>query len=256
MMYDFIQAMKKLNKRKEDVHKYGKKVLSLLPLLKIRDGYQLDFYCFGGDMGSRYEPYVCKANAKDPYIPTVYEDGTPVDFDERQRWRSLLGKDEEKDRQKHVPYDESKKIVDMLAYGEYNDIPPVLPYFEVPFTEEGILQAWLLDNITYFLPLFWHSKYNECFFILNNDEIDWGAALCDRNERLMRAKEAIAALDRKSLYPTVSINGDEGVVKLTYWNAWNGLGRNIVKISRRGNGVEFRKPEYENLVPYRCGLRF
>ncbi len=256
MMYDFIQAMKKLKERKEDIHKYGKKILSLLPLLKILDGYQLDIYRFGDDMGSRCEPYVCKADAKEPYIPTVYKDGTPVDFEERQRWRKFFGKDEEKDRQKHVPYDESKKVVDMLAYGEYNDIPPALPYFEVPFTEEGILQAWLLDNITFFLPLYWHCLYNESFFILNGGKIDWGAAESVNEEDLIKAKNAVIALQREPLYPSVTIDGDEALLKLTYWNAWSGLVREHIKANKYGYGIRFDEPIREVIVPYHSELRW
>ena len=114
LMRDFIQVMKVLNRREVDIHQYPKVVLLLLPLLKIKEGYELDFYNVGGQTGSRFEPYVCRADATEPYIPTVYEDGTPVEFIERHSLHlDLFGDMEEEPKKIHIPYDETKRVVDM-----------------------------------------------------------------------------------------------------------------------------------------------
>ena len=157
----------------------------------------------------------------------------------------------------HVPYDESKRVVDMLAVHEYDDIPQALPYFEVPFTEDGIMQAWLLDKITLFLPLFWHCLYNKKFFILNNDNIDWGFAESSKDEELKNVKNIITAMDREPLYPIIKIDGDEALLTLTYWNAWRGLVKECIKARRNGTCIVFdEKVERTILVPYESGIRF
>ncbi len=258
VMYDFIQTLQAMNKRKEDIHQYGKVVMQLLPLLKIKEGYELDFYQFGGDTGSRYEPYVCKAGATEPYIPTVYEDGTPVDFKERHSIHLDLWEEKEEVPKKiHIPYDESKRVVDMLAVHEYDDIPKALPYFEVPFTEDGIMQAWLLENISNLLPLFWHCNYNKVYYILNEDEIKWGAIDSYEDENFIEAREFIEDLDLSVLYPEIVIKGAKAQLTVHYWNAWRGLVRKDVKAMWQGKGVEFdENEEITVLVPYKSGIRF
>lgn len=260
VMYDFIQTLQAMNKRKEDIHQYGKVVMQSLPLLKIKEGYELDFYQLGGSMGSRYEPYVCKAGATEPYIPTVYEDGTPVDIKERHAIHlGLFDDDKEKKRKKkiHIPYDDSKRVVDMLTYPEYQDIPKVLPYFEVPFTEEGIIQAWLLENISNLLPLSWHCCYNEVCYILNEDEIEWGWVDSYEDENFIEAREFIEELDRGELYPTIEIKGDRALLTVNYWHAWSGLVNKEIKARWQGKGVEFDENEVRTvLVPYKSGIMF
>lgn len=256
LMSDFIQVMKVLNRREVDIHQYPKVISLLLPSLKIKEGYELDFYQIGSDMGSRYEPYVCRADATEPYIPTVYEDGTPVDYIERHTLHLDLFGDNNEPLKIHIPYDESKRVVDMLAYNECEDIPCAISFFDAPFTEEGIMQVWLLDNITNLLPLNWHSGYNRVSYILDEEEIDWGFVSDFNSKEFEYAEEAIWRMDRESLYPTVKVNGDEALLTVTYWNAWSGLVKMNVKASKKGSGVRFEEAERTTLVSYRSGLRF
>lgn len=257
LMRDFIQVMKVLNRREVDIHQYPKVILLLLPLLKIKDGYELDFYNVGGQTGSRFVPYVCRADATEPYIPTVYEDGTPVEFIERYSLHlDLFGDMEEEPKKIHIPYDETKRVVDMLAYDECKDIPKALSYFRVQFTKAGILQAWLLENISNLLPLNWHSGYNRVSYILDEEEIDWGFVSDFNSKEFEYAEEAIWRMDRESLYPTVNVNGDEALLTVTYWNAWSGLVKMNVKANKKGSGIVFEEAERTTLVSYKTGIRF
>ena len=229
----------------------------MLPLLKIKDGYELDFYQLGDNWGSRYEPYVCKAGATEPYIPTVYEDGTPVGFQERHSIHLDLFGEQEEAKNIHLPYDESKRVVDMLSVTENDDIPKVLPYFEVPFTEDGIMQAWLLENISNLLPLYWHCNYNEVYYILTEDEIDWGMIDSYKDETFIEVREFIEELDLSVLYPEIEIKGAKATLSVYYWHAWSGLVNKCVKAVWQGKGIEFdENVEKTVLVPYKSGVRF
>lgn len=258
VMYDFVQTLQAMNKRGDDIYQYSEVVLKLLPLLKIKDGYELDFYQLGIDRNSRYVPYVCKADATEPYIPTVYEDGTPVSFQERHSiYLNLFGDKKEAPKKVHIPYDESKRVVDMLSVTENDDIPKVLPYFEVPFTEDGIMQAWLLENISNLLPFYWHFNYNEVYYILTEDEIDWGMIDSYKDEKFIEAREFIEELDLSELYPEIEIKGAKATLSVNYWHAWNGLVNLRVKAIWQGKGIEFdENVEKTVLVPYKSGIRF
>jgi hypothetical protein len=67
----------------------------------------------------------------------------------------------------HIPYDDTQIIHGRIDWNEAEDVPPILPYFDVPFTEEGIMQAWLLDNLTDFMPKGWHSNYSAKDFVFD-----------------------------------------------------------------------------------------
>lgn len=105
-------------------------VLDELPLLKIRDGYELDAFQKGGCLGSRFQAYCCKAGSVVQYIPSTCS-----------------------------KYDDSMYIQGTISFDEADSVPDYMPYFNVPFTKEGIMQAWLLRNLTDFMPLGWHAGY-------------------------------------------------------------------------------------------------
>lgn len=60
----------------------------------------------------------------------------------------------------------------------------------------------------------------------------------------------------ENLLPSVSINGDETVVRYAYWNDWQGLVQATVSVKRDGSSVRFGEKEPNVLVPYRCGIMF
>ena len=263
LMRDFIQVMKVLNRREVDIHQYPKVILLLLPLLKIKEGYELDFYCAGDRSGSRFIPYVCRADATAPYIPFVYPDGSEaLPLREHCRKYKVLDKlflnADVPDAPKRIeqPYQESMRILKMIDFSGTKTIPPASSYFEVPFSVRGIMQAWLLDNISNLLPLNWHCGYNRVSYILDEEEIDWGFVDDFNSKEFEYAEEAMWYMDRESLYPTVKVDGDEALLTVTCWNAWSGLVKMSVKAHKKGSGIAFEEPVKEVLVPYKTGIRF
>ena len=152
----------------------------------------------------------------------------------------------------HIPYDDSQIIHGRIDWLEAVDIPPILPYFDVPFTEEGIMQTWLLDNLTDFMPKGWHSNYSKKTFIFDADCIK-GIFLDEEGKEV---REKLKSIDLKSLQPKIRIDGDKAVLEYAYWNDWRGLIRATTEVEKNSNSVNFTNPQTEVLVQYKCGIIF
>lgn len=135
---------------------------------------------------------------------------------------------------------------------------------EVPFTEEGIMQAWLLNSLTYFMPMGWHANYGQRYFIFDKLRIDDLFSHSDGDGQLtnilkeerMKVSDQVKDLDVESLFPTVAINGDKAMLEYTYWNDWSGMNKVKLPVKKVGNSVEFGEPEVKNILKYRCSLMF
>ena len=106
-------------------------------------------------------------------------------------------------------YDDSEVIGGTMPYEVAELIPDVLGYFSVPFTQEGILQAWLLDNASEFMPLGWHAGYGRKNFLFIVDDMDYLMQEeydIDENRDMRQAcRELLDMVDRKDLEPSVVI---------------------------------------------------
>ncbi len=201
-------------------------VMDELPLLKIREGYELDAFQKGDSLGSRFQAYCCKAGSTIQYDPA--KDGA---------------------------YDDSMYIQGTISYEEAECVPDYMPYFNVPFTKEGIMQAWLLRNLTDFMPLGWHSCYGSKTFVFDTSRIEdmfWPGNTSDR----MKVSEQVLALDLEALLPRVTISGNHATLEYAYWNDWRGLVKMTVDIEKDGNSVIFGESKEEVFVAYKSGLRF
>lgn len=211
-------------------------VIEKLPELKIREGYEFDAFQSGGLHGWTFQAYCCKEGASVCYDPSV-----------------------------HGEYDDSLRICDRIDPIEARRVPDPLIYFDVPFTKTGIMQAWLLDNISDFLPKGWHANYSVKYFIFNAERIDElfpekvdsddGLDDCLASYRL-RVRRSVLALDRERILPSISIDGDKAVLSYTYWNDWKGLVKVKTHAIRVGEGIKFLKPEEEVIIRYECGICF
>ena len=211
-------------------------ILDKLPLLKIREGYEFDAFQRGDDYGWVLQAYCCKEGANVHYVPS-----------------------------EHGDYDDSLRIHGRISWSEAECVPEALSYFEVPFTEVGIMQAWLMNNITDFMPKGWHSNYGLKHFIFETECIDKlfpkfvgeakglsGSLTRDRQE----VRNKVLALDIESLLPTITINGDSAIMEYAYWNDWRGMVRVRTEVIKEGNSVRFLESGSEVLVEYSCGIRF
>lgn len=202
-------------------------ILDKLPLLKIREGYILDVF----PSLMKCVPYCYKKGARVQYIPSV-----------------------------HGVYNDSLKI----NYCVPESVPEVLSYFEVPFTEVGIMQAWLLVNITYFMPVFGHARYGKEHFIFQTECIDRlfpesvGKSKGSLENRLklerQRVRDKVLALDIESLLPTITINGDSAIMEYAYWNDWSGMVKVRTEVIKEVNSVRFLQSEWKVLVEYKCSV--
>lgn len=201
-------------------------VLDKLPLLKIRDGYELDAFKVGGRMGASYQAYCCKQNSDIRFVPS---DG--------------------------VAYDDSMYIQGLISCQEAESVPDYMPYFNVPFTQEGIMQAWLLRKLKDFMPLDWHACYNMKTYVFETSRIE-NMFSPERTDDYMKVRRQVMALDLESLLPKVTIEGDSATIEYAYWNDWSGLVKVTMDVEKHGDKVTFGKPKGEVLVAYESGLRF
>lgn len=201
-------------------------VLDKLPLLKIRDGYELDAFRKGDSLGYRYQAYCCKAGSKVQYVPS--EDAT---------------------------YDDSMYIMDTISHEEAKNVPDYMSYFHVPFTKEGIMQAWLLRNLTDFMPLGWHACYGAKTFVFETSRIE-GMFSPENTSDRMKVSGQVLALNLEALLPNVNIAGNHATLEYAYWNDWRGLVKTTVDVEKDGDTVRFGEPDDEVLVTYKSGLRF
>lgn len=219
-------------------------IVAELPLVRVRDGYEFDAFKRGDDHGSMFQGYCCRAGSKKEYLP--HARGEKMSYQEM------------KDRKDSTPYSDEYFIQDLHPHYEVSDIPSAMEYISIPFTEEGVLQAWLLDNVHEFMPHNWHAGYDEKTFITDGESL---MDICTPegymdDEQMLQASKQMCELDEGSLLPKISIIGDDAVLELCYWNDWLGLVRARYTARRRGETVVFSEPESETLVPYDCGLCF
>ena len=229
-------------------------ILRKLPLLKIREGYELDAFQRGDNYGDILQAYCCKAGASKHYVPTQVKN-----VEETVKSNTLFGlfsKTENKNESKkiHIPYDDSLRIHGKIGWGEGEDIPEALTYFDVPFTEEGIMQAWFLDNLTDFMPKGWHCNYSCKDFLFDHDNFE------QKIEKTLskdpKVLKEFLKIDLESLLPKVLISGETATLEYAYWNDWSGMVKAKTTVTREGNTVKFSKPETIVLIKYDCGIMF
>lgn len=223
MAADFERFMDEQNFRQFDNIMF---VLDKLPLLKIRDGFELDAFQEGDGLGASFQAYCCKAGSTIQYVPS-------------------------EDR----AYDDSMYITGKLCYSDAQGVPAPLPYFAVPFTEEGIMQAWLLQHLPDFMPRDWHAGYSAKTFVFETETIEDMFAPGNTNERMI-VSEQVLALDLEALLPKVTITGRHASIEYAYWNNWCGLVKATESVEKVGNSVRFGKPQRNVLVEYTSSLRF
>lgn len=228
-------------------------VTNQLNLLEIKKGYELDAFQVGDDHGSRFQIYCCKEKSTNQYEPTqkrfVPKQG--IEMKLLGLIKTKITREAKEDV--HVPYNDSQYIQGLLSWDEAKDVPSPLPYFKVPFTREGIMQAWLLNCIPDFMPMTWHACYGSKHYIYNKESLD---KLFQDGERRMRVEEQFSEIDIDRLLPDVVVQGDKATLTMSYWSDWAGLVLLTVDVVREGSSVRFSEPNREVLVKYHCGIIF
>lgn len=197
-------------------------ILPQLPLLQIRKGYVLDAFKKGiYDFGWEYHLFCYK---KSYPIFKILEERKMKKF-----VKQIHDKDEKKSVIQSTDVDTS-----------------ILPYFTIPFTEEGIIQAWLLNNCSEFMPRFWHACYSDKTFMFDIGRVQQVGHICEK----------VNDLNIRSLLPSINMIGQEAFLEYAYWNDQSGLAKVKMKAMKVGDSVEFKEAENTIIVPYNCGTTF
>lgn len=211
-------------------------VLDFLPDLEIKEGFILNFFYSGSEYGKQVRGYCHQRGSTTRYIP----------FDDDGNLN---------------PYHDSMRIEDLLNWKATETVPPTLPYFKIPFTESGIMQAWILSNIEEFLPRTWHALYSNKYFIFDEDAIEdlFPESIEDEesiSRRNAQCGEKVRALDRCNLLPIIKIHDNTAVLEYAYWNDWKGLVKKSMIVNKENDSVSFQASEEHILVDYNCGIIF
>lgn len=221
-------------------------IFGFLTELSMKDGYVLGAFLVGEWLGARTQLYARLKNASREYRPIP-------DFDcwKMEEYSMILPGDKNPEVS---PYQEDMIISRGLAYFMTDTIPDYERYVQVPWTEMGIWQAFLLWDYSPSLQLRWHGGYRAHTYIFSND--------------LLNEKVVEQFADDPRLVPQVIIDGNSARVRFAYWRDWSGLVLKEFRCVRDGNGVRFfddapswdekDKPDYtrEVLYKYDCGIRF
>jgi hypothetical protein len=119
-------------------------------------------------------------------------------------------------------------------------------YIHVPFSKEGIWQAFLLYEMWRMLPLHWHANYAEATYILDMDDLrshTWDDSSLSKHTDLL---------------PHVNLNPEDStaIIHYTYWSEWQGLVATKLPVSMDNGVLKWGKREEEVLIPYNCGIVF
>lgn len=105
-----------------------------------------------------------------------------------------------------------KKTLKKISFKEAESVPDYMSYIHTPFTEEGIMQAWLLRNLTDFMPRSWHACYGSKTFVFGSCRIKDMFNPTNTSDR-MKVSNQVLALDLEALLPKVTITDNHATLE-------------------------------------------
>lgn len=228
---DFIEVFNSYDNKIVHVHD----LFLCLPDLKIKDGYVLDAY----QIDDASELYVHSIDAKHKYLPVTLF------------------------KRPHMKYNSNLIISKTLSSRYDYGIPDWLDYIEVPSTESGIWQAFLMWDFSTRLCTVWHAEYHKRIYILSPNALDNIAnEILEESEPFVYSdfvERLLAFKDDARIVPQVRIVGDKASISFAYWNPWQGLILAEYQCELIGNGkIRFLKNEQKYktvLLAYNCGIK-
>lgn len=114
----------------------------------------------------------------------------------------------------------------------------------------GAWQAFLLHQITSYLPLWWHANYGRRDYLYTTDEIS-------RIRHFTEEKPDLSHYSDKDLAPAIIPSGEHYFVSCCYWSEFHGLIREFVQLTLKdGLLSDFLVFEERTLYSYDCGIMF
>lgn len=229
-------------------------ILSLLTTVHLPKEYVLSSFKYG-DEGFGYEhiPYIHRFDATTEWCP-------PENVNDKSYIR---GHRIPNDNYATGAYKDEYLITGI--WGGYeriiDQVPSILPYFELTFSEVGILDAWVLYNLRDLLPKYWHANYGAKDFIYGIEKIEklfpenYNGNSCFAGER-NTVKDQVRSLDLDELIPQVKIDGDIATFTCAYLNHFSGLYKMETTFERVGNRVQILSQNEKCLVLHRSNIMF
>ena len=174
-----------------------------------------------------------------------------------------------------TPYARKESVPDLESIDAFEHVPAffrMMPkgYYEIwkkvgyEFTPECIWELFLLTELPYQLPKFWHGGYESILYFLHTGDLDKVLQTVYREQfedtRLgFLHKNGFSKLQKlnqdASLLPKVTLVSDkEAIINFTGWNDWSGLLDVTVRVTRTPRSIRFHEKEIKRLVPYNCGI--
>lgn len=114
----------------------------------------------------------------------------------------------------------------------------------------GAWQAFLLDRLEHYLPLWWHANYNKRDYIYSKEDFDHITHFIDRGfDKSVLAEYNIA--------PEIKGGNGKYYISCCYWTDFGGLRREFVEISLIDNKLKGAFVFDEKVIhKYECGIMF
>lgn len=179
-------------------------IMAALPLLRVPEGMVVDGCMYGDPFGASVRPYL--------RVSAGYSD---FDIDKECFKKNLLGIEEECLCDSTTQYTPQQRILG--TYSEHlGHLPDVLEGLEVPFTEAGVWQAFLLKKADILLPRCWHALYGAGGLIFSSEEIEWQYNTKDLPRSVVPTKVELISQDTAMV--TATVWNDIGVYE-EHWQA-------------------------------------
>ena len=150
-------------------------------------------------------------------------------------------------------------------------------HIEVPFTEEGLWQAFLLDELWRMLPLGWHWAYHKDTYLLKLGDLDsvwkdaaeltlleieeleepWKSRMLEDMLLQQKVKEKLKK-EEHLLLPHIEIDEKRhhAIIHYTYWSDWEGVVAVKLPVSYVDGLIVWGDREKTVLLPYDCGILY
>ena len=136
-------------------------------------------------------------------------------------------------------------------------------HITVPYTEEAILQAFLLSQTHHLTGMRWHGGYAErTFIILDKDIARLKPSPYLRDSRVVpfaHLREQMLQTWTPDLCASVSLFDDYVIISHCWFDNWKGLSQvkwNVKYDTKRKRVVGVEKESEQVLVKYHCGVWF
>ena len=210
-------------------------LLEPLDCLSMRQGYVLDAFQCGDRIGSRLQLYCCKEGSE-----IMFQE--PKEDEKQKKGRWPFGRAKKKEL---PPYTDDMYLQGMYSPAVSGLIPEIWSYITAEFLPMAAWQCYLLRSAQYIMPRNWHAIYGSRDYIFVPSDLKGLSADCSQY------------YDDPSVFPSVELTDDnEAVVSCCYWNDWQGLIRETVKVTFVDGHAQFVELKHTTLVPYHSSLIF